>query len=442
MSITLILIFGAFIFGVSTIAMFFHPTITLSVGIIGSVLFGIIITGILHLGGGVSMSWLIFTMIGILILWKKSGMKPWLVGDWGDWTALIMGLVVLMSMIYTPSPIYGYHKAKMFFASCIPLYFLGRMCGQNLKNLHHMLNMGAYLSLGTTFLYLMLIAGGGSVVKGRFGGGMSNMYGIFLVNGIAFQIYWLYRGQLWQRIMAIITIAVAIGILPFTASRGAIIVLVLGSALTFVTFKKFIRSMAVFSLIVVLLVGVMLIFRPALIVERFQSLDGLLGSRAPLFKKAIEIFVDKPFAGVGVGGFSRYIGMNWKGKGDLRTYPHNLWLEIACEQGLVGLVPLCLLTFAALKRIFRLRKSPDIAASRCLQMLFWINLMQCFYTADSPYSRGFFALAGVLAGLQIQWKAEDAYLREMAYWDMLQLADEPVPAPVYYPHGSQAPAAM
>ncbi len=438
MSVTLILIFGATIFGICTVVLFFRPAIALSVGILGSVFFGIIILGILHLGGGVSMAWLVFTMVGILMLWKKSRVSPWRVGDWGDWAALILGLIVMASVYYTPSPIYGGQKAKLFLGSCIPLYFLGRMCGQNLKNLNQMLNMGAYLSLGTTFLYLMLIFGAGSFHEGRFGGGMSNMYGIFLVNGIAYLIYWVYQGRPWQRVMGLITIAVAIGILPFTASRGAIIVLVFVSAITFVTKKRFIRSVAVLLLILILLGGGMLAFRPTVLIDRFQTMDGLLGTRSPLFNVAFDLIKSNPLAGIGVGGYSQFIGMDWRGSGDIRSYPHNLWLEIACEQGLIGLVPLLLLTAVAFKRVVRIRKSPDIAVSRCVQMLFWINFLQCSYTGDLPYSRGFFALSGVLAGLQLQWKAEDAYSREMAYWNALYPDGFPEAAPGYQ-YSGQAP---
>ena len=439
MSITLIHILGVFILGVSGIMLFFRPAVAMSVGILGSTLFAITLHGVLRLGGGVSAAWLAFTMVGILMLWKKSGIKPW-IGNSGDWIALFLGLLVLGSYLYTPSPTYGGHKAQLFFASCIPLYFLGRMCGQNSKFLHQMLNTGAYVSVGTTFLYLIIILSpAGASESGRFGGGMSIMYGVFLVNGIGFQIYWLYRGKPWQRLLAIITILIAIGIVPFTASRGAIMILIGGSAITFITAKNFMRSMSVFILILILLTGVMLVLRPTLIVERFQGMDGMLGSRRPLFFLAAKVFANNPIKGVGVGGFSQYFAERWIGFGDHRSYPHNLWLEIACEQGIIGLLPLIFLTVVAVKRVVRIRKSPDIATSRCLQMLFWINMMQCGYTGDLPLARGFFALSGVLAGLQLQWKAEDVYLREMAYWNLFYPDGQPEAVPAYqYP--SQDPA--
>ncbi|MBW1880312.1 MAG: O-antigen ligase family protein [Deltaproteobacteria bacterium] len=82
----------------------------------------------------------------------------------------------------------------------------------------------------------------------------------------------------------------------------------------------------------------------ATIARRYQSLldptlieiDGSLVDRAIAARAAIELFLDHPFLGVGVGMFRRAATAATSGAMVVKT-PHNTYLWIASEQGLLGL---------------------------------------------------------------------------------------------------------
>lgn len=68
-----------------------------------------------------------------------------------------------------------------------------------------------------------------------------------------------------------------------------------------------------------------------------------IGSRGTLFKLAIKEFQKSPITGMGSMGYTVKYGM----------YPHNIPLELLCETGLVGFVPLMLLILWAVMNLLR-----------------------------------------------------------------------------------------
>ena len=121
---------------------------------------------------------------------------------------------------------------------------------------------------------------------------------------------------------------------------------------------------------------------------------------------------DAELKGIGLGGFSRFHTAYFKGIPVRRSYPHNLWLEIASEQGLIGLIPLAILTVMGIWHLLRIRRDPDIALSRAVQMVFWISFFQTCYTSDLPMFRGYFGVLGLLAGYNL-WLREQKAFEEM-----------------------------
>ena len=67
-----------------------------------------------------------------------------------------------------------------------------------------------------------------------------------------------------------------------------------------------------------------------------------IGSRGTLFKLAIKEFQKSPITGMGPMGYTVKYGM----------YPHNIPLELLCETGLAGFVPLMLLILWAVMNLF------------------------------------------------------------------------------------------
>ena len=66
-----------------------------------------------------------------------------------------------------------------------------------------------------------------------------------------------------------------------------------------------------------------------------------IGSRGTLFKLAVKEFQKSPITGMGPMGYTVKYGM----------YPHNILLELLCETGLAGFIPLMLLILWAVKNL-------------------------------------------------------------------------------------------
>jgi O-antigen ligase len=74
---------------------------------------------------------------------------------------------------------------------------------------------------------------------------------------------------------------------------------------------------------------------------------GTAGMRLAYYQAAFEGFEEKPVLGWGTGSWPVYY---WHQ--DKRTYPHNIFLETAFEQGLVGLLSLLVLLGAVFRKLF------------------------------------------------------------------------------------------
>jgi len=72
--------------------------------------------------------------------------------------------------------------------------------------------------------------------------------------------------------------------------------------------------------------------------------EGSGGKRLVFYQAALEGFEQKPLAGWGVGGWADYYWHN-----DEWEYPHNIYLEVGVEEGLLGLVPFIGLLVIAVK---------------------------------------------------------------------------------------------
>lgn len=144
--------------------------------------------------------------------------------------------------------------------------------------------------------------------------------------------------------------------------KGNILLLILGGLLTFFTGARqtivilfaFVITMILMKakrkLTIPVLVGGVIFFAIYLIEttslgELFGSTltEGYIegGSRGPWLMRGLELFLQNPVTGVGFGRYSLW--------GNYGNYPHNLFIEILCELGIIGLLFISALTLSALK---------------------------------------------------------------------------------------------
>ncbi len=172
--------------------------------------------------------------------------------------------------------------------------------------------------------------------------------------------------------------------LLFTYSRGAIVALALMGVAILQTLHVRWRTTVVVAAVAAAILLASLLLLPESFTQRFITIEQILPSRdAPLhpdssfqerrllMNVAWVMFAANPIHGVGIGNYTSryddYVGATasaarqYEDPSDLH-YPHNLYLEIAAETGLVGLVifaGLLLACFGALREARRRLRESD-----------------------------------------------------------------------------------
>ena len=126
-------------------------------------------------------------------------------------------------------------------------------------------------------------------------------------------------------------------------------------------------------------------------IDRLERLVTEGNPRTALYAETIGIWQRAPLLGQGAGSWPMLAGY-----GDQRNYPHNLFLEVVAENGLVGLILFLALLWVALMPVSleRLRRDPQ---ALCAMLLFANALLNAMTTGDLPGNRTVFMMLGLLA---------------------------------------------
>jgi O-antigen ligase len=168
------------------------------------------------------------------------------------------------------------------------------------------------------------------------------------------------------------------------------------------------------------LIGAMVVAMSPVLLQRFESfgelrhpsfasINHILSWRLWIWDTALNMVADRPFSGVGAGAFqaaydhySSYPGDIFRGS-DVRAYhAHQLYVGIAAETGLIGLLAFC--TLAVLTLLWYWRATPDL---RRRAWPFAVGLLVYAFPVNSQpvlFSQWLFPvivllLAGMLASL-------------------------------------------
>lgn len=99
------------------------------------------------------------------------------------------------------------------------------------------------------------------------------------------------------------------------------------------------------------------------VLERAGAIEGSLSPRLPYWTAAAEMMVDKPLLGWGLGSFApAYDLRHPTGEQSGSNTAHSLYLDIAAERGLLGLVSLALLCWGAASCLARPRPGRESMA--------------------------------------------------------------------------------
>lgn len=299
---------------------------------------------------------LIITVLGFFLplsMGKKYNFKIQKADIW----LLIFVIVLLITCFISPNIQDGLIKIVRFIVIVLLPYILARIFLKNYIQIHRFI-MAIYISALTISVLLIINSFSDMYTGGRIIFFEANQIPIatLLATGLVIAVigainnlfdYWEY-GKLFY----IITITPLLYSMFLVGVRGPLISIVLGLffylIITFNRNKKisFTISVILFFIVIVWMTNFNIIYSimgkvPNISSYSFEQIkEGISAKeRLDLYSSAITLFIQKPLLGVGVSGFPG-------------GYPHNIFLEIAAENGIIGLIIFICFLFAIMRKGF------------------------------------------------------------------------------------------
>lgn len=216
-----------------------------------------------------------------------------------------------------------------------------------------------------------------------------------------------------QTFLALFVVALALAF--FTFSRASWLAAVVVVLVMIVLYPRALAGLAVAMVPVLAIVLAIGMSNPVtqLTIDRLQSEESAL-SRLPVAVAAVRMFAEKPVSGWGYGNFDRFDRQFQSSVGDLFVpdkdhASHNLYLTLASEQGVIGLIsylgPALILLALTPRAMKRLPASGIV--SRKLLVVLWLVPASHFVVNNFSNMRVVFGLGlywlslGLIAGLVV-----------------------------------------
>jgi len=125
--------------------------------------------------------------------------------------------------------------------------------------------------------------------------------------------------------------------------------------------------------------------------------------RIEYFKESWVLIKERPVLGYGIGSFSYIVSGD-----DQRGYPHNIFLEIWLENGIIAMIVFLIFLFSIMYLALKRSKSPFVSS------FFWVNIYFIFSFMKSSSltdARVFLAFAGILVATSYGPKIESKITR-------------------------------
>jgi len=377
-----ILMIGIPIIGLITIWLIYNPGVSLLLLALTGIIKGFLIN-IIPVFEVVDYT-LLFTILIWVGLFRLYFIQKWKIPDWSKslfGLYLLFCIVLLFSGFYTPSPIYGWQKimrfivfnTTMFITPFIIIKHIGDskrilLWFRNLLIVIVVTMMGYILyfltiSSGISLLLRVSILGANPITVGSFlaiGAGMV----VILINRSAFKYWTLYIPILGILIIAIIA----------TGSRGPLFSFLSGVLLFGIFFEKTNqKQLLLFFLYSVIFLVIALLILPENLTGRYLNYttgdlviqrEGVkrlstIAMRLQYWELSISEWlrsIKTVLIGVGSGGFSSFYILR-----DYKFYPHNMFVEVLLELGVIGLSLLVLFWYKIAKILFSIIKIESIS---------------------------------------------------------------------------------
>jgi len=336
-----------------------------------------------------------------------------LAGQAGGLALYLLFLCVLTgSYLYAPSTLYGMDKVMRMWTINLILFFSPLLLVKNEKDFRTLMKVFVVLS----FILAALTVAGLFILSDEDLGEARTRIGEAWYIGTAILIFLFhrFRGR-FGRAAAVLGIPLLTMALAASLARGPMLsllmVLFLSLAVVRSTSAQVSKKMISFGVLTAVSVGAggLLLIQHLPSVARTFSLKeselaafagsenpgGTAGMRLAYYKAALEGFEERPVLGWGTGAWPVYY---WHE--DKRTYPHNIFLETAFEQGLVGLLSLLAFLGAVFRRLFRFLGSEDGRFTFLFPVVLFALAVTCF-SGDITTKALWFWLGTVFAAARI-----------------------------------------
>ena len=212
---------------------------------------------------------------------------------------------------------------------------------------------------------------------------MSKVYAIMPY--IIASLYYLFEGEKKLfKVLSVVCILSYSTMVILHTPRGAIVAMFL-SFIVFLYQKATNKGVNILIILIVILLIVVLLYvfwnlifnwlqtvaddRQLRWLQKFVDTDDISNNRSSLYSDAINGFVSKPLFGHGIASFHDY-----------ERYPHNLFLEMMYETGILMLIPMAVYIFIAISIILRCDNKIDVDY-RIITFLFLNSFVQLMFSS-------------------------------------------------------------
>lgn len=243
------------------------------------------------------------------------------------------------------------------------------------------------------FVDLTQIVIGDRTSLGSLGVDSITLSQLALVSLLVGLVYTAYGKSLIYRAFSLLTSLLSVYVLLIGSQRGVLIGIAI-ALLTWLMFKSKINSLYKPLIAIALIVSsvVFLNIERFGIVERFADLERYQEyERYNDYFRSAELFISRPFFGYGTMGYYEQTG---------RQYPHNMFLEIMVEYGLIGLLLLGLMLREALKAVYMIIRDDDASYGELAIALCWIGLfVSAQFSGNLAGNNYFYAVSGIVCAI-------------------------------------------
>lgn len=324
--------------------------------------------------------------------------------------ALLLGLLLLLGLRTTPAHRYGQSKALLYFIVCLPFLIAGCVLLGRVRSREALTERG-FQFLRAIVFFEMLIAVSGI---------LNLVFEIYpyrsRLNVLALNVIWLARhmglgllctllllsaGQM-RRLAGIVLVILFTYVFYLAGSRGPLLAL-LGTfgVWWFVQTRASVAKVLFAGVFLLAAAGGLLFWIEMSAATPFGGHDVSNLARLFLLHAAVTQIGTAGLFGSGTGAFPALLGF-----GDRRLYPHNLFLEVWVENGLVGfallvtLVVLVLLRWRRADNAFHREGKPGAQQAWLVRAagLGWVYaLANAQFSGDIPQSQWLWLWTGALA---------------------------------------------